>query len=122
MRNPGVAGISTKGIATAKPMAQIPQAGVEETDAAVARAKAAFPVWREVTPADRARLIHRLADALEGEHEQLARLDPEYIVSANVGCIHHLQSGTSIPVKHWIEVLDEALLPAARAPGANGAN
>jgi len=53
--------------------------------------------------------------------EQLARLAPEYIVSANVGCIHHLQSGTSIPVKHWIEVLDEALLPAAREPGASGA-
>ena len=31
------------------------------------------------------------------------------IVSANIGCIQHLQSGTSIPVMHWIEVLDEAL-------------
>jgi glycolate oxidase iron-sulfur subunit len=53
--------------------------------------------------------------------EQLVRLEPEYIVSANVGCIRHLQSGTSIPVKHWIEVLDEALLPAARQPSASGA-
>jgi glycolate oxidase iron-sulfur subunit len=38
--------------------------------------------------------------------------DPESqcIVSANMGCIQHLQSGTSIPVKHWIEVLEETLV------------
>ena len=59
--------------ATAKPMAEVPQAGVEETDAAVARAKAAFPAWRDVTPGDRATLIHRLADALAAEHEELAQ-------------------------------------------------
>jgi glycolate oxidase iron-sulfur subunit len=34
---------------------------------------------------------------------------PQVIVSANIGCIQHLQTGTSIPVRHWIEVLDEAL-------------
>jgi len=28
---------------------------------------------------------------------------------ANIGCITHLQSGTATPVRHWIEVLDEAL-------------
>jgi glycolate oxidase iron-sulfur subunit len=26
-----------------------------------------------------------------------------------MGCITHLQSGTSTPVRHWVEVLDEAL-------------
>jgi len=31
------------------------------------------------------------------------------IVSANVGCIQHLQSGTGLPVRHWVEVVDEAL-------------
>ena len=31
------------------------------------------------------------------------------IVSANIGCIQHLQSGTATPVKHWVEVVDEAL-------------
>jgi acyl-CoA reductase-like NAD-dependent aldehyde dehydrogenase len=36
--------------ATAEVMAELPQAGVEETDAAVARAKAAFPAWRAVAP------------------------------------------------------------------------
>ncbi len=43
---------------------------------------------------------------------KLARLDalrPECIVSANIGCIQHLAGGTATPVKHWIEVLDEAL-------------
>jgi glycolate oxidase iron-sulfur subunit len=39
----------------------------------------------------------------------LAKLDPECILSANVGCIQHLQSGTSTQVMHWIEWLDEAL-------------
>src|SRR5215218_9068201 len=56
-------------------MAEIPQAGVEETDAAVARAKAAFPAWRAVAPGDRSRLLHRLANALEENVEQLARLE-----------------------------------------------
>jgi glycolate oxidase iron-sulfur subunit len=40
---------------------------------------------------------------------QLLPLAPEAIVSANVGCIQHLQGGTGIPVRHWVEVLDEAL-------------
>ena len=39
----------------------------------------------------------------------LAPLDAQTIVSANIGCIQHLQTGTATPVKHWIEVLDEAL-------------
>jgi len=42
--------------------------------------------------------------------KQLTLPQPQAIVSANIGCIQHLQSGTSIPVKHWIEVLDECLL------------
>jgi len=43
----------------------------------------------------------------------LAKLEPQTIVSANVGCIQHLQSGTRTPVRHWIEVLDDALVPPA---------
>ncbi|MFV0284515.1 MAG: glycolate oxidase subunit GlcF [Castellaniella sp.] len=34
---------------------------------------------------------------------------PETIVSSNIGCICHLQSGTEMPVRHWIETVDEAL-------------
>jgi len=39
----------------------------------------------------------------------LQPLEPQAIVSANIGCIQHLQSGTTTPVRHWVEVLDEAL-------------
>jgi glycolate dehydrogenase iron-sulfur subunit len=39
----------------------------------------------------------------------LAKLQPELILSANVGCIQHLQSGTGTKVMHWIEWLDEAV-------------
>ena len=31
------------------------------------------------------------------------------ILSANIGCITHLQSGTATPVRHWVEMLDDAL-------------
>ena len=41
--------------------------------------------------------------------EQLSSLQPEVVVSANIGCITHLQSGTQLPVKHWVELLDERL-------------
>ena len=39
----------------------------------------------------------------------LCELQPAAIVSANIGCITHLQGGTDTPVRHWVEVLDEAL-------------
>ncbi|MDP3796913.1 MAG: glycolate oxidase subunit GlcF [Polaromonas sp.] len=41
--------------------------------------------------------------------ENLNEMAPEVIVSANIGCITHLQSGTATPVRHWVEVLDDAL-------------
>lgn len=39
----------------------------------------------------------------------IARAEPEVIVSSNMGCIGHLQSGTRTPVRHWVEVVDSAL-------------
>ena len=36
---------------------------------------------------------------------------PELIATANIGCLTHLQSGSAVPVKHWIEVLDASLTP-----------
>jgi glycolate oxidase iron-sulfur subunit len=41
--------------------------------------------------------------------QHLHELKAQTIVSANIGCIQHLQSGTSVPVRHWVEVVDEAL-------------
>ena len=46
--------------------------------------------------------------------DNLKEMSPQVIVSANIGCITHLQSGTATPVKHWIEVLDGALRDPAR--------
>jgi betaine-aldehyde dehydrogenase len=61
--------------ATEQVMATLPRAGAEEVDAAVAAAKAAFPAWRAVTPADRSLLLRRLAEAIDAEREELARLE-----------------------------------------------
>ena len=61
--------------ATEEPLAELEQAGVEETDAIVARARAAFPAWRAVAPTDRARLLRRLATLVEEHHEELSRVE-----------------------------------------------
>ena len=61
--------------ATEHVLATIPRDGVAETDAAVVRAKAAFPAWRKLAPGDRAALLRKLADALEGNHERLSVLE-----------------------------------------------
>jgi glycolate oxidase iron-sulfur subunit len=51
-------------------------------------------------------LAYQLRDRKLGN---LSDMNPEVIVSANIGCITHLQSGTQTPVKHWVELLDAAL-------------
>jgi betaine-aldehyde dehydrogenase len=66
--------------ATEEAIAELESAGVEETDVAVARARAAFPAWRAVAPADRGRLLRRLATLVEEHHEELSRIE-----SRNVG-------------------------------------
>jgi len=53
------------------------------------------------------KLAHALRDR---KLAHLAPLEPQAIVSANIGCIQHLQSGTTTPVRHWVEVLDDALV------------
>jgi acyl-CoA reductase-like NAD-dependent aldehyde dehydrogenase len=66
--------------ATEKPIATLERAGVDETDRAVAAARAAYPAWRAVKPADRARLLRRVAALVEEHADGLARLE-----TANVG-------------------------------------
>ncbi|HEU4802146.1 MAG TPA: aldehyde dehydrogenase family protein, partial [Solirubrobacterales bacterium] len=61
--------------ASAEVMAEVPRAGVEEVDAAVARAKAAFPAWRAVDPGERAKLLHGLADRLGESAGDLAVIE-----------------------------------------------
>jgi glycolate oxidase iron-sulfur subunit len=55
-----------------------------------------------------------LQPAIAGElrSRKLAALGegrPEQIATANIGCLTHLQGAAQVPVRHWIEVLDEAL-------------
>jgi betaine-aldehyde dehydrogenase len=61
--------------ATEQVLAELPRADVEEVDEAIARAKAAFPAWRDVAPGDRAKLLRRLARVLEENVEELAQLE-----------------------------------------------
>jgi len=56
-------------------LAEIPRAGVEEVDAAVARATEALPRWRALAPGERARLLYALADTLTAHQEELALLE-----------------------------------------------
>jgi len=39
---------------------------------------------------------------------------PETIATANVGCLAHIESGSALPVKHWIELIDERINPDGR--------
>src|SRR3954454_21567693 len=61
--------------ATEQPVTTVPQLDAAETDAAIARAKAAFDEWRDVAPGDRARLLRRFAAAVDGAGEELAQLE-----------------------------------------------
>jgi acyl-CoA reductase-like NAD-dependent aldehyde dehydrogenase len=61
--------------ATEQVLAELPRAGAEEADEAVARAKEAFPAWRDVTPGDRGKLLRSLARAIDESLEELARLE-----------------------------------------------
>src|SRR5262249_42666726 len=61
--------------ATEDVLAELPQAGAEEGDAALARAKAAFPRGRDVAPGDRANLLRRFATVVQEHAEELATLE-----------------------------------------------
>jgi len=61
--------------ATEETLAALATATAEDADRAVAAAKAAFPAWRAVAPADRARLLRRLATLVEEHGEELALLE-----------------------------------------------
>ena len=54
-------------------------------------------------------LSYQLRDRKLGH---LNALQPSAILSANIGCITHLQSGSDVPVRHWVELVDEVLAAA----------
>jgi len=61
--------------ATAVPITEVSQASVEETDALIARAQAAFPAWRDLAPGERARLLRSFAAVVDAHLEELALLE-----------------------------------------------
>jgi betaine-aldehyde dehydrogenase len=61
--------------ATETVLAEVPRAGVEEVDAAVAAAVRALPAWRALAPGERARILYALADTLAEHMEELAVLE-----------------------------------------------
>ncbi|MEU1705782.1 aldehyde dehydrogenase family protein [Streptomyces sp. NPDC005706] len=61
--------------ATEEVVATLPAAGAPDVDAAVARAARVQPRWAALAPADRARLLRRFADTVDGHVEELARLE-----------------------------------------------
>ncbi|KOV10777.1 aldehyde dehydrogenase [Streptomyces sp. XY431] len=61
--------------ATEEVITTVELAGLAETDAAVAHARAAFDTWRRVAPADRARLLRAFAAAVDADREHLAALE-----------------------------------------------
>ncbi|MFL5876955.1 MAG: aldehyde dehydrogenase family protein [Solirubrobacteraceae bacterium] len=61
--------------ATEEVLAEVVRAGAEETDAAVARARSAYPAWRAVSPRERSALLRGLADAIDDRREELAVLE-----------------------------------------------
>jgi acyl-CoA reductase-like NAD-dependent aldehyde dehydrogenase len=61
--------------ATEEVVGSIASTSAEETDAAIARAQAAFPAWRAVSPGDRAKLLRRFAAVVDADIEHLAQLE-----------------------------------------------
>jgi aminobutyraldehyde dehydrogenase len=61
--------------ATGETLARVPEASADQLHKAVSAAHRAFDGWSETTPADRARLLLRLADAIEARAEEFARVE-----------------------------------------------
>ena len=56
-------------------IARVARGGKAEADAAVAAARAAFPAWAALSPAERGVILHRVADNVEAHIEELAQLE-----------------------------------------------
>jgi 1-pyrroline dehydrogenase len=66
--------------ATGESIGHVPNMSAEQVDEAVARAKQALPEWLDATPGERSELLHKLADVLADNAEELAQIE-----SRNVG-------------------------------------
>jgi betaine-aldehyde dehydrogenase len=61
--------------ATATPVTDVPLADLADTDAAIERAHAAFPAWRDLAPGERATLLRRFAAVVDAHVDELAELE-----------------------------------------------
>jgi len=59
-----------------RPIAEIPRGDAADVNGAVEAAARAFPAWSKVAPRDRGRLLLRIADKMESQAKELARLRP----------------------------------------------
>jgi len=66
--------------ATGETIADVPRCSAEDVDRAVTAANTALPAWLDATPKERSELLHKLADVLDANAEELAQLE-----SLNVG-------------------------------------
>jgi 1-pyrroline dehydrogenase len=66
--------------ASGEVIAEVPRCGAEDVDRAVEAAKKVLPTWLDKTPKDRSELLHKLADVIDDNAEELAQLE-----SLNVG-------------------------------------
>src|SRR5215510_3621937 len=66
--------------ATAEVISEVPAGTADDVDAAVETAKRALPEWLDSTPAERAEILLKLADLIDENAEELARIE-----SQNVG-------------------------------------
>ncbi len=63
--------------ATEEPYGEIPVSDTGDVDAAYAAASAAFPLWRDTTPADRQLALFRIADEMQARAEEFADLESQ---------------------------------------------
>jgi betaine-aldehyde dehydrogenase len=61
--------------ATARPVTDVPEASVEDTDRVIERAQEAFASWRSVAPGERAALLRRFAAVVDEHVDELAELE-----------------------------------------------
>lgn len=99
---------------------ELPLAGCDEVDAAIARARQASPAWRAVAPADRARLMRRFADCIAAHADELGALETAnmgmpigsstWCANAAADVIHYFagaidkHTGSTIPVAGGVDV------------------
>ncbi len=87
----GAGGYEVRNPATESVVGEAPDASLADADAAVAAARAAFPTWSQTEPAERARLLDALADAVAAHHDDLAPL-----IQAETGATWKVSNGLQL--------------------------